>query len=581
MRHGWSTLRGGGLALLGWGSVAWGSPQVEPDNLPVPPTPLVAQSQTLELPVIPNFELPRTAGGVHEVRELRVRRRGLLGAELTVRGYVTSTYDCAQALARPGVPANETRRLIDDNPQLCERPKFYLGAGPHSPPEAALWVVDVPRPANQRERIALSPAQLAARPAAPRLAIGDLVAVTGTFALQSPHGEQNSDGLLVYGNLEHLKPGAHSAPAIAPMPPAEPPEPPLAVGRPMRLVVPVQNRNDSIDGYERCDRALNDHKLDLAIMECRGALDVWKGNHLAWYALGNALAARADWRRARDAYDQAVQLRPDAAMYQLYDGIASYEVAMRQASDDQARPLPHAPALDTAMRSSSTPEAGAALRSNTQDPTTSNLVFKPYQLAFALAEATASTSSVFDRARRPLAIAVRLAPGLWLASYYLGRTELELDRARPAAEAFTASIRADPSQADPNVALLQLYRAWDFSDQGLAVARQASVHITAGNVASAWYEVGMAYDAKRQDAAAIAAFGRAIAAGDPARAKFQRGQVYFRAGDFANARRDLEAFLASRPPQLATQISRSLLVAIARKLSDDTYLRNGGQMVTQ
>src|SRR6185503_7945948 len=143
---------------------------------------------TVELPAVPSFELPPAVAGVHDVRELRVRGGALLGSELTVAGYVVWIYDCVTALSTPKTRLSELQERIDDNPGLCERPKFMLGANPTTPLERALWVVDVPRPPNKRERIALTDVQLRARPPVPEIIVGDFVAVTGTFALASPHG---------------------------------------------------------------------------------------------------------------------------------------------------------------------------------------------------------------------------------------------------------------------------------------------------------------------------------------------------------------------------------------------------------
>ncbi len=556
------------LALLAPLRVALAGPDLEPDTLPVPPVPSVAPP-AVGLPGVPRFELPPVVDGRHDVRELRVRRDDLLGTELTVQGYVVWIYDCEAALARPGVPAAETRLLIDDNPQLCERPKFYLGATSRGRPEAALWVVDVPRKANKREVIALNAAQLGARPPVPRLAMGDLVAVTGTFALRSPHGEQNTDGLLVYKKLEHLQPNRRQVAVAAPRPdaqtgpvatsrPAAIDDSPMAVAAPMRAVVPTRSRNQSIAEYERCNQALDTKQLDAAITTCRQAVVSWSGNHLAWYALGNAFAARESWGVALDAYGRAAQLRPDAAMYQLYSGIAQYKTAVEQAARDDRRPP---------SREADAP-GGASTEARSR-----GFVFAPYQLITALT--TVTPRGRLDAARSALAAAARLAPRLWLAWYYLGRTEHERGHDQQAAEAFTRAIEADAAQAEPYMALIQLYRAWDFTEQTVALARHASSHVLAAKTASLWYEIGMAYEAMRHDPEALAAFGTAIAAGSTL-ALFQRGQVYFRTGRFEQAKRDLEKFLAApgTSPGPIQQIARSLLIAATREPgADRTYLR--------
>lgn len=541
-------------AVIGGANSGAAAPDREPDTLPVPPVPAAASSAAVELPAVPSFELPPSERGVHDVRELRVRGGALLGGELTVTGYVVWIYDCLTALARPGMTIVELQERIDDNPGLCERPKFALGASPTASPEAALWVVDVPRPPNKREKIALTEVQLRNRPAVPVIAVGDFVAVTGTFARVSPHGERSSDGLVVYRGLRHATPSAPSAapasassPAPAPSPAAEP-----AIAKtPLRAVAPVWKRNESIDHYERCNQSLAAAQLDAAITVCRRALATWDGNHLAWYALGNAYALREYWRAAGDAYDHAVRLRADQPMYQLYAGIARYKLALREKRADEARP-------DAAAR--------AALLAIARDATLSGLAVKPYRLATALSRQRVSPLTWFEPARQALTAAANLAPTLAPAHYYLGEVLREQDHPRAAAEAFTRAIRADPSQPLPYIALAELYRSWDYAAQSLAIAQRAVVHATAPVSPELWYELGMAHGAMRHDTDAIGAFSRAIDGGN-LQAKFQRGQIHVRRNDLASARRDLESFLAAAGPALALarQLATGLLLEIARK----------------
>jgi len=109
----------------------------------------------------------------------------------------------------------------------------------------------------------------------------------------------------------------------------------------------------------------------------------------------------------------------------------------------------------------------------------------------------------------------------------------------------------------------------------MVVAQQGIAHVNASANANLWYELGMAHTAKRRDADAIAAFSSAIRGGN-LQAKFQRGQIYFRKNEFANAKLDLEAFMTSAGPSLsfAKQIAGSLLAELARKLDgSNTYMR--------
>jgi cytochrome c-type biogenesis protein CcmH/NrfG len=78
----------------------------------------------------------------------------------------------------------------------------------------------------------------------------------------------------------------------------------------------------------------------------------------------------------------------------------------------------------------------------------------------------------------------------------------------------------------------------------------------------------MAYDARHADDKAIDAFSKAVATKpDDAGSKFQRGQIYFRKGDFASAKADLEAVVASPDPRIASAkpVARQILAQIATK----------------
>lgn len=164
---------------------------------------LPSASVKIFLPVVPPFELPAMPPGRHSVKELRVRGAALLETEVVVEGYVTWIYDCVAAVqARTGVTAARARRDIEKDPTLCRRPAFYIGDAPGAPPEQSIWVVEVPRRPTKLERKHLPKEELEQWPAVPTIAIGDHVLVRGTWLRRSPHGEMNSDGLLLYASVE-------------------------------------------------------------------------------------------------------------------------------------------------------------------------------------------------------------------------------------------------------------------------------------------------------------------------------------------------------------------------------------------
>lgn len=178
----------------------------------------------------------------------------------------------------------------------------------------------------------------------------------------------------------------------------------------------------SVAHLNACIRANAARQHEAAIPSCRAATEVWPDNHLAWYAWASAHLARQEWSEAKTAVERAVALRPDRAMYQLYHGIALYEVARRRVRD------------------------------------------LPLQL---------------DAARDALATAIKLEPALWRAHYYLGRIHRDLGDARRAAQQFSETIRLHPGYRFAYIALTELYRAHGHIDQARAVAILGATHVAA------------------------------------------------------------------------------------------------------
>src|SRR5205823_13195326 len=103
----------------------------------------------VDLPAVPGFDLPPSSPDFHSVKELRVKGRKLLDSEVTVKGVITWAYDCPTAVRKEGESDKDLQKRLDEDPTLCERPKFYVGDTADTPPEKSLWVVDIPRPYNK------------------------------------------------------------------------------------------------------------------------------------------------------------------------------------------------------------------------------------------------------------------------------------------------------------------------------------------------------------------------------------------------------------------------------------------------
>jgi len=504
-------------------------PRMEPDDLPGPQPEVSGETAKVDLPAIPAFALPGIEPGFHGPRELHVQGRHLLGTEIKVKGYITSIYDCPAQLAslHPEASPQKIATAIQKDPTLCERAKFLLGDARDTARDASIRVVDVPRPPRRIERGRLRQADLKGIwPDVPNIAVGDYVMITGTWALVSPHAEHSTDGLLVYKALEHLAPPGAPAAAMA----AGTGEPDIDVVTtvPLRKLVSNQVRNASVDHYSACNKANAARQYDAAIAACQAAVQAWPDNHLAWYLWGAAHMAKGEWQKAREAIEHAVTLRPDHGMYQLYYGVSLYEAELERVRDEQA------------IKESKKPE---------------EVEVEPGLLKL-------------DAARDALRRAARINPRLWRAHYYLGRVYRDLDDSRHAAEQFAQTIATHPSYRFGYIALVELYRRWSYNDQAAAVAQQGTLQVTPAESGDLWFELGMAYDAKRDDDKAIDAFTRALAArpGDLG-TKFQRGQAYYRKNDYANARRDLEEVAGSSDPAVATTkpLAVQMLDQIAHK----------------
>ncbi|MBA3539563.1 MAG: tetratricopeptide repeat protein [Deltaproteobacteria bacterium] len=292
---------------------------------------------------------------------------------------------------------------------------------------------------------------------------------------------------------------------------------------------PNQAVNDSKTSLAAGNKAIGKKEYDTAIVECKKAVEKWKENHSAHWCLGVAYAQRAEWPAAVEAFNSTVQYAPEQAMYQMWLGISQYEKAVQGAREEQAR------------------------KENK----------KPQEVRPDL------TAVNFEKPLQHLVEAVKLNDGMWRAHYNLGRVYREMDKPKEAAAAFSKAIAGNPREWAPYVALAELYRKWDYSDQAIKVAEQGAVNVVGQNEKSGiFYVLGMGYDDKRQDKQAIEAFTKALEASrDNHAAKFQRGQAYFRQNDYMNAKRDFEEFSKSGGASLefAKQQASKMLMDIAVK----------------
>lgn len=292
---------------------------------------------------------------------------------------------------------------------------------------------------------------------------------------------------------------------------------------------PNQDRNESIKAANEGTKAYGAKQYDTAISAYKRAVEKSSDNHDAWYGLAAAHAGKQEWDKAADAMSHAVQLVPEQGMYQLYYGRFLYEKAIQTAREDEAR------------------------KENK----------KPQEVSPDL------TSVNFEKSLQHLQEAVKLNGDLWRAHYYIGRIYRDTGKAKEAADELTRALKGGPTDPGPWVALAELYRRWDYTDQAIQIAEAGTAVVPGVNEKSEiWFEVGMGYDDRHLNDQAIAAFSKALEARrDNHTAKFQRGQAYYRKGDYDNAKRDLEEFgkTGGASVQFEKQQASKMLVDIAAK----------------
>ncbi len=292
---------------------------------------------------------------------------------------------------------------------------------------------------------------------------------------------------------------------------------------------PNKSRNESVKMSNEGTKAYGAKQFETAIERYQKAVEKWGDNHVAWYGLAGAYIGKKDWKNAADAMEHAVQAKDDEAMYHMVYGYTLYEKSIQQAREDTAR------------------------RENK----------KPEEVQPDL------TNVNFEKSMQHLQQAIKLNSELWRAHYYIGRINRDTGKFKEAAEAFTKALSSAPTDPGPWVALGELYRLWDYTDQAITVAQQGVEVIPGANEKSdIYYVLGMGYDDKGQYDKSIDAFTKSLESRkDNHKAEFQRGQAYFRKGDYTNAKRDLESFSKSggASVEFAKQQASKMLMDIAAK----------------
>lgn len=177
---------------------------------------VVETKTVIELPPPPEFVAPQpNPDGTHGALEMRRNSGKFMDQVVKIKGYVVFKYDCIQVLGP---------KVYKDSPDKCERPHFYIADEKDTSIDRSVWVVEVPRAPREDEKKVLPKEELnnpELWPPEPKYALGDQVEVEGTWSTKSPKGFVNSDGLLIFKNMEVKvaaapppdAPGAPAAPA--------------------------------------------------------------------------------------------------------------------------------------------------------------------------------------------------------------------------------------------------------------------------------------------------------------------------------------------------------------------------------
>jgi tetratricopeptide (TPR) repeat protein len=286
-----------------------------------------------------------------------------------------------------------------------------------------------------------------------------------------------------------------------------------------------QEQKKSIQQTNEGVKLLNSKQYEAAIGKFEEAVKAYRENHTAWYNLGLSHDGRKKYEDAAKAYEQAVKLSGGDPMYHMKYGIALYKAAIEDQRNRQAK------------------AEGV----------------KPEEVELDLKGVN------FDPALAELEAAVKINAELFRAYYYIGRIHRDMDNAAAAAEAFTKSIQNGPREREPYVALGEMYRRWDYTDEAIQVLGAGKANVPGDN-ADIIFALGMAYDDKGDTDKAIEEFTAAIEADkNQSKAKYARGMAYFKKGELKKAKADLEDFQKNAKDEFSKGIASKTLMDIMAK----------------
>jgi tetratricopeptide (TPR) repeat protein len=290
------------------------------------------------------------------------------------------------------------------------------------------------------------------------------------------------------------------------------------------------DQKKSIEKTNEGVKALRSKNYDQAVARLEDATKAYRDNHTAWYNLGLAHDGMKKYDLAATAYEQAAKLSGKDAMYHMQLGIARYNQTVAEQTKaharDQQKELKDVDPADVDLKGAN-----------------------------------------FEPALTSLKNAVELNDNLFRAHYYIGRIHRHAENARGSADAFTKAIEANPRFVNPYIALGEIYRRWDYTDEAIKVLTQGKANVPGDKErAEMLFALGMAYDDKKDYAKAIEEFTAALAADKNLhKARYQRGLAHFRLGAYKDARADLEQYQKNAKDEFTRSISQKTLMDILAK----------------
>lgn len=288
-----------------------------------------------------------------------------------------------------------------------------------------------------------------------------------------------------------------------------------------------QEAKKSIEKGNAGWKAFDKRQYEDAIKHFEDAVKLVSDNHNAHYGMGLSFFAQKKYEDAAKSFERAVKIKDGEAMYHMYYGVALYEAVIEEAKKRQAR------------------QEG-------KDPTEINVAMLDLK------------GANFEPALAQLETAVKQNGELYRAHYFIGRIHRHNEDAAKAAEAFTKSIEANPRYNNPYVALGELYRHWDYTDEALKVLSQGKANVPGDKErAELLFALGMAHDDKKDYAKAVEEFTAALEADKNLhKAKYQRGMAYVRMKEWTKAKTDLEQYQKNAKDEFTKGVAQKALMDI-------------------